>query len=124
MKEMGGLASQMPLTGFASVVGLLSTAGVPPLSGFWSKLVIILALWQSGHFVYAYLAVLFSLVTLAYFLLMQRKVFFGTLRHGFAGIGEALEVAVPTVLLAAITIVMGLIIPVIKGSFLLPIGGF
>jgi len=125
MNEMGGLASKMPLTGFASVVGLLSTAGVPPLSGFWSKLVIILALWQSGHFVYASIAVLFSLVTLAYFLLMQRKVFFGHLRHSFENIGEAVELAVPTVLLTAITIGVGLLMltPVIKGSFLLPVSG-
>jgi len=127
MNELGGLAARMPMTGFASVIGMLSTAGVPPLSGFWSKLVIILALWQSGHFAYAFIAVLFSLVTLAYFLLMQRKVFFGHLRHGLENIGEAVELAAPTVLLVAITICIGLLMmfsPAINGSFLLPVTGF
>lgn len=124
MNEMGGLSQKMPMTGFASVVGLLSTAGVPPLAGFWSKLVIILALWQAGYYAYAFIAVLFSLVTLAYFLVMQRKVFFGLLRPGCEKVTEARELAVPTILLTAITIAVGLLIPFIKGTFLLPIGGF
>ena len=124
MNAMGGLAEKMPLTGAASVIGLLSTAGVPPLAGFWSKLVIILALWQSGHYAYAAIAVLFSLITLAYFLIMQRKIFFGLLRPGFEKVTEAFEMAVPTVVLAAITVAIGLLIPFIKGTFLLPLTGF
>jgi len=123
MNELGGLAEKMPMTGFASVIGLLSTAGVPPLAGFWSKLVIILALWQAGYYVYAVIAVLFSLVTLAYFLVMQRKIFFGRVRANCEKVSEALELAVPTVLLAAITIAIGLLIPFIKGTFLLPLTG-
>ena len=76
----GRPGARMPFTGTTSVVALLSTAGVPPLSGFWSKLMIIVALWQAGYHVYAILAVLASVVTLAYFLSMQRRVFFGKLR--------------------------------------------
>ncbi|MDO9541059.1 MAG: proton-conducting transporter membrane subunit [Kiritimatiellia bacterium] len=124
MNAMGGLAARMPLTGTTSVIGLLSTAGVPPLAGFWSKLVIILALWQSGHYAYASIAVLTSLITLAYFLIMQRKIFFGLLRPGFEKVTEAFDLAVPTVVLAAITVAIGLIIPVLKGTFLLPLTGF
>lgn len=123
MNEMGGLAARMPMTGFTSVVGLLSTAGVPPLAGFWSKLVMVLALWQAGYYVYATIAVLFSLVTLAYFLVMQRKVFFGLLRPNCEKASEAFELALPTILLAAITIAVGLLIPFIKGTFLLPLTG-
>ena len=124
MNEMGGLAQKMPLTGFSSVVGLLSTAGVPPLAGFWSKLIIILALWQVGCYAYASFAILFSLVTLAYFLIMQRKIFFGLLRPNCEKASEVLELAVPTIMLTAITIAVGLLIPFIKGTFLLPINVF
>ena len=46
--ELGGIAGKMPVTGGTSVVGFLSTAGIPPLSGFWSKLLIILALFQAN----------------------------------------------------------------------------
>jgi multicomponent Na+:H+ antiporter subunit D len=123
MNEMGGLSARMPLTNFSSLVGFLSTAGVPPLAGFWSKLVIILALWQAGYIAYAVIAVMFSLVTLAYFLLMQRRIFFGILNRKYENIREAVEMAVPTVVLTAITIGVGLAVPLIIGSFILPLHG-
>ena len=48
LDEMGGLAKRMPVTAATNLVGSLSIAGVPPLGGFWSKLLIIIALVQSG----------------------------------------------------------------------------
>jgi multicomponent Na+:H+ antiporter subunit D len=121
MDAMGGLAERMPMTGLTSVIGLLSTAGVPPLAGFWSKLVIIVALWQAGHTGYAVAAVLASLLTLAYFLSMQRRVFFGVVKEGFGSLREAeWRLIVPAAVLALITIGVGLLIPMIFGSFLLP----
>ena len=86
---MGGLASRMPVTRRRLRLAALSTAGMPPLSGFWSKLIIIVALWQTGHPVLAILAVAVSVLTLAYMLLMQRRVFFGQLRAGLESIREA-----------------------------------
>ncbi|MFD6637247.1 NADH-quinone oxidoreductase subunit L [Micromonospora chalcea] len=37
MSRMGGLRTAMPVTFWCMVVGLGALAGVPPLSGFWSK---------------------------------------------------------------------------------------
>jgi NADH-quinone oxidoreductase subunit L len=37
MPAMGGLRHRMPVTFWCTVVGLAALAGVPPLSGFWSK---------------------------------------------------------------------------------------
>jgi NADH-quinone oxidoreductase subunit L len=37
LKDMGGLARRMPVTGAAFVIGCLALAGVPLLSGFYSK---------------------------------------------------------------------------------------
>ncbi|RIV34153.1 NADH-quinone oxidoreductase subunit 5 family protein [Micromonospora radicis] len=37
MSRMGGLRHRMPVTFWCTVVGLGALAGVPPLSGFWSK---------------------------------------------------------------------------------------
>ncbi|MGC4887849.1 NADH-quinone oxidoreductase subunit L [Micromonospora sp. DT227] len=37
MSRMGGLRAAMPVTFWCMVVGLGALAGVPPLSGFWSK---------------------------------------------------------------------------------------
>ncbi|MDD5085547.1 MAG: NADH-quinone oxidoreductase subunit M [Candidatus Omnitrophica bacterium] len=122
MERMSGLASKMPVTGAASAIACLSTAGVPPLAGFWSKLIIIVALWQSGHHVYAVVAVLASLLTLAYMLSIQRKVFFGKLKEGFEGVKEAgFGLVFPAVILAVITVAVGIFFPFVLNTFILPI---
>jgi proton-translocating NADH-quinone oxidoreductase chain N len=119
MNRMGGLGARMPITGATSVVGLLSTAGIPPLAGFWSKLLIIVALWQAGLYSYAWIAVLFSVVTLAYLLVMQRKVFFGKVPDELANVQEAgFGLVFPAVVLAVITVVVGLLFPFVLGAFL------
>ena len=117
MDRMGGIAGRMPVTGGTSAVATLSIAGLPPLAGFWSKLLIVLALWNAGQVVFAVIAVLTSLVTLGYFLALQRKVFFGTILPEWSEVREAGPgYLVPALALAAITVAVGLGFP-----FLLPI---
>ncbi|TCL60893.1 multicomponent Na+:H+ antiporter subunit D [Hydrogenispora ethanolica] len=119
--KLGGLAKRMPVTGVTSVIGLLSAAGIPPLGGFWSKLVIIIALWQAGFPVYAMLAVFASVITLAYLLTLQREVFFGKVKEGLEGIKEVTPSFYwPAILLAAIAIVTGLFYPVFFNHLILP----
>jgi len=120
MEQLGGLGGRMPYTATTSVVGLLSAAGVPPLSGFWSKLLIVLALWQADHRIYAVLAVLLSVVTLGYLLIMQRKVFFGKVREGFEDAREASPgLVLASVILAAVTVGAGVLFPLLHNTFLL-----
>jgi multicomponent Na+:H+ antiporter subunit D len=122
MDELGGIGSRMPVTSTTSILALLSTAGLPPLSGFWSKLFIVIAAWQAGHRAVAAAAVLASVVTLAYFLSMQRRLFFGQVAPRCAGVREAGAFAlVPAVLLAAITVGLGLSVPWLFDTFLLPL---
>ena len=87
MTKMGGLSSRMPITGVSSVLGLLSMAGIPPLSGFWSKLVIVIAVWQVSP-AFAVTALCSGVLTLGYFLILQRKVFFGKLASGMEDVHE------------------------------------
>ena len=113
MDKMGGLASKMPSTGVSSILAFLSTAGVPPLSGFWSKFLIILAVW-SISMTAGSLALLASLITLAYFLIMQRKVFFGKLADGMENVKEAPGgIVAMEWLLAAITVIIGVLFPLV-----------
>lgn len=89
LDEMGGLAKRMPVTAAANLVGSLAIVGVPPLNGFWSKLIIIIALVQAGHVGFAMVAVLASVLTLWYYLLIQRKAFFGKLNERWKDVKEA-----------------------------------
>jgi multicomponent Na+:H+ antiporter subunit D len=112
MEKLGGLEHSMPWTSWTSVIALLSTAGVPPLSGFWSKLLIILALWEAGLRGYAGLALLFSIVTLAYFMIMQRKVFFGKKSQAAESAPEvSAPLLAPAVLMSAVIVALGLLFP-------------
>lgn len=123
MGSYGGLSNAMPVTGWTSVVAFLSTAGIPPLSGFWSKLVIVVALWTAGLKTYAALAILGGLITLAYFLYMQRRVFFGKLSNEAKDVKEApLVLLIPAVILALITIGVGVFFPYLIETIIVPVG--
>lgn len=122
MSKMGGIAERMPVTGTTSVVGILSAAGIPPLAGFWSKLLIIVALWQAGRYAYSAIAVFASVITLGYLLTMQRKVFFGKLSAGLDNIKEAgFGIIAPSIVLASIIVLTGLFFPFIFQHFIVPV---
>ena len=116
MDRMGGLAARMPVTGATAAVATLSIAGLPPLAGFWSKLLVVIALWNGGQRIFAVIAILTSLVTLGYFLVLQRKAFFGKILPEWEKVREAgAGLLVPVIALAVITIAVGIGFP-----FLLP----
>ncbi|MCK9430558.1 MAG: NADH-quinone oxidoreductase subunit L [Candidatus Omnitrophica bacterium] len=119
-----GLGNQLPVTSATSLVGLLSTAGIPPLSGFWSKLIIIIALFNAQQFTYAWIALLASVLTLAYFLFMERNVFFIKTEAAPEGNdGVPFGIKFCEILLAAITIGVGLGFPFILNSQILQLRG-
>ncbi|HEX6335077.1 MAG TPA: NADH-quinone oxidoreductase subunit L [Flavisolibacter sp.] len=49
---MGGLRKYLPVTHITFLVACLAIAGVPPLSGFFSKEAILLAAWENNPFIY------------------------------------------------------------------------
>ena len=121
LDEMGGLAKRMPFTAATTLIGSLSIAGVPPLNGFWSKLIIIIALIQAGHPVLAVIAVLASVLTLWYYLVIQRKAFFGQLNEKWAAVREApFWMTASTVLLGLLCIVVGILFSLAVKSWILP----
>lgn len=112
MDKLGGLQKQMPVTGISSVLAFLSTAGIPPLSGFWSKLLIIMAAWLAGQQIVAGIALFAGIFTAAYFLRLQKKVFFGEVPEQLQQVEEAgRSVVCVSVLLSAITVGLGVAFP-------------
>lgn len=109
LDKMGGLAKRMPLTAGTITVGSLSIAGVPPLNGFWSKLIIIIALVQAKMYLFAVIAVLVSVVTLWYYLIIQRRAFFGKLNEAWKDVKEApFWMSASTVILALLCVGIGI----------------
>lgn len=108
LDKMGGLAKKMPITAATTVVGSLSVAGVPPLNGFWSKLLIIIGLLQAKAYGFAFIAVLASIITLWYYIIIQRRAFFGKLKDTLKDVKEVpFWMALSTVLIALVCIIIG-----------------
>jgi len=74
--KLGGLNRALPVSGGTSLIASMSIAGIPPLNGFWSKLIIIVAAVEAGFIGFAIAAAVVSIVTLAYQLKVQRGAFF------------------------------------------------
>lgn len=111
LNKLSGLNSSLPVTGFSSLIGSMSISGVPPLGGFWSKLIIIIAAASAGHFVLAIIACLISIVTLVYYSRFQSVVFYGEpdLTPG-AVKGTPLTMKLAMVIPAALCIFSGLLL--------------
>lgn len=121
LDELGGLGKMVPVTAGSNLVGALSIAGVPPLAGFWSKLIIIMALVQAGEFGYALVAILASILTLWYYLLIQRKAFFGRVAEKWLQVREApFWMSAANVMLALVCIIVGLFFTPIFKTWISP----
>ncbi|PIP13379.1 MAG: hypothetical protein COX48_04445 [bacterium (Candidatus Stahlbacteria) CG23_combo_of_CG06-09_8_20_14_all_34_7] len=111
LQKMGGLSEKMPITGNTSLIASMSIAGIPPFSGFWSKLIIILACIQTRHFIFAFIAVLDSILTLVLFLKVQRYAFWGKPMINIDKIKEVPKfMSIPMIILAVLCCVMGLLL--------------
>ena len=121
MRKMGGLAKFMPITALCYLVATLSISGIPPFSGFWSKDPIIAAAWDKGNYI-IYGMTLATAVLTAFYMFRQFFMTFGGKGGGVLGFwggrdqyrGDAHPhespwvMWVPLVLLAAVTIGVGL----------------
>ncbi len=117
LSEMGGLEERMPKTAISSVVAFLSTAGIPPTAGFWSKLLILLALWQNGQTWLAGAALLASILTSGYLIRMQKRVFFGRIRESLTNVKEiGGTVLAAELLLTALTLAIGCAYPFVLSA--------
>ncbi len=77
LNELGGIGRRMPFTLLAFATALFAAAGMPPFNGFISKLTLYYALIERGEMILAIVAILSSVITLAYFLKFLHSAFFG-----------------------------------------------
>lgn len=111
LKKLGGLNKNMPVTANTSLVASMSIAGVPPLNGFWSKLIIVLACVESGHYWLALAAVFVSLMTLASFLKVQKYAFFESAHSTLKKVLEVpILMRIAMLILAVLCVVMSFLV--------------
>jgi NADH-ubiquinone oxidoreductase chain 2 len=67
-----------PALGLTFAITLFSMAGIPPLVGFFAKLMVVYSATHSGYLFLATIAILVSVISAAYYLRVIRVIFFDT----------------------------------------------
>ena len=114
LKKIGGLQARSWILNALFLIAALSLAGIPPLSGFFSKFIILKEGVQLGRYGYVAIGLVCSLLTIFSMLKIGNGVFWG--EHT----GEIRQVSMPmllpgVILLVALTVSIGLFPHVIYG---------
>ena len=110
VRDMGGLARRMPLTALCFTVGAMALAGLPPLSGFFSKDEVLLAVWEGRHPVFLALALVAVFLSALYMARVLFRVFLGPLKPGNETAHESPPAMLaPMLVFAFVSVTLGLL---------------
>lgn len=111
IRQLGGLARQMPKTALSFALCAFSVMGIPPFGGFFSKYMVISGAVEAGH---PFIAIAFlagAVMTVLYLLRAFVKVFMGDYRGEHAPPREgSASMVYSVVVLAALSVVSGLLV--------------
>jgi NADH:ubiquinone oxidoreductase subunit 5 (subunit L)/multisubunit Na+/H+ antiporter MnhA subunit len=107
--EIAGLSYGMPVTALAFLIGGLSMAGLPPLSGWWSEFYILDTTIKMARPELTFAVAIVSALTLAYVVRAFHRVFLGETPDRYRSITEApLRSLIPIALLILLTLIIGI----------------
>ncbi len=114
MRQMGGLHKHMKITSFTMLIGALSIAGIPPLSGFWSKDGILEVAFEAGmndpsFLIIWILGTITAFMTAFYMFRMWFFTFTGERRSPGEPHKSPKSMTIPLVILAAFALISGIL---------------
>ncbi len=121
MQKMGGLRKYLPLTYPTFLIGAIAIAGIPFLSGFFSKDAILTSAYANGQYFVWALGIFGAVLTAFYMFRLIFLTFFGQERltsHAKEHLHESpSSMTIPLVLLAFFSVVAGYVgLPVVVGK--------
>ncbi|REK69528.1 NADH-quinone oxidoreductase subunit L [Paenibacillus paeoniae] len=109
IREMGGIGSRMRITAWTFAIGALALAGIPPLSGFWSKDAILTAALTQNPLLFT-VGLLTGFCTALYMTRLFVLVFLGKSGSAAAHAKESPRVmTIPLIMLAVFAAVAGFV---------------
>jgi len=113
LKQLGGFQKSHPLVAVLFLLAALSLAGVPPLPGFWAKLILIQAGLESQQYGIVAVALIVSILTLFSMTKIWHEVFWKTAKietliEKKSANRQVRWLMAPTVLLIAFIILLGI----------------
>jgi formate hydrogenlyase subunit 3/multisubunit Na+/H+ antiporter MnhD subunit len=107
LAELGGLGTAMPLTFAAATVAIIAMSGLPPLTGFGGKWLLLNAMLEKGWFGPAIMTLVATFVGFLYMARFIQAIFLGASTAEHDHIAEApMALLVPQYLLVASILVM------------------
>ncbi|MEM4907045.1 MAG: proton-conducting transporter membrane subunit, partial [Sulfolobales archaeon] len=119
--EMSGIGRYLPLTSFTLIVAILSLEGLPPLAGFFSKLLLYEAFIDSGLALLAVVLIVSSAFALLAYIKLLYGVYFKLPMKEFGNVKEGWTYLTPLIILAALLVVLGVSAPLVVREVLTPI---
>jgi multicomponent Na+:H+ antiporter subunit D len=110
LRKMGGLLNYHGFIAFLFLISGLSLAGVPPLSGFFSKLILVMAGIETRNYFIVAVALMVSILTLFSMAKIWSHVFWGEVNGDRDNIvsSKYIDLIFPVVFLALLTVFIGL----------------
>ncbi len=100
MYQMGGLITRMPISFISVLIGIITLAGVPPLSGFAGKWLTYNILLEKGWYAQGAVVILGGLIAFLYCFRLIYSVFLGQLKDEHRHVKEApLPIIIPQVIM-------------------------
>jgi NADH-quinone oxidoreductase subunit L len=127
VNELGGLARKMPITALTFMIGTLAMIGIIPLSGFWAKDEVLVAV-EHEQSTFTYVLLLASLFITGLYMTRLFILTFLFEPKDRDAVGHAHEggplMTVPLMILAVLTLVGGFVVFAAVGEALGFLGGF
>ena len=120
MRQMGGLASKMPITTALWIMGAMMLSGFPPMSSFPAEWILFTGVFRTGinmmpgGLIIAILAASAIILTVAYTFRSAKIIFFGKMNpdlehHGHGEIKDPpVMMSIPLLIIAGVAIALGL----------------
>lgn len=106
IREMGGLSGKMKITTWTFAIGALALAGIVPLSGFWSKDVILAEAWDNNQPLF-WVGLVAAFFTAFYMARLFFLVFTGKKRSNYDAHESPASMTFPLIVLAVLAVVAG-----------------
>lgn len=113
IEDFRGLWRRAPLLSVGTGLCLLSLAGIPPVAGFWSKVILFTSAWGLGQYGLVIIALLNSVVSLVYYGRIVKVMFFDSPKkedHLVTPLGLATSITLATAALLVLTVAVQLVL--------------
>lgn len=122
LKDYNGLYQTNPKLSLVMMLALFSLAGIPPFAGFFSKFFIFSAAVQQGFYVLVFIALINTIISLYYYLLVVKAMFLTKSENPIETVSSDVPVKISLVVCTLAIVFVGLISAIYENISLLGFG--